>query len=145
MIFADHFGLDREKLIRMAILHDLGELITGDIVWTRGKIMDIQKRITKETAEMEGIIEIFKTISKENEFKNIFEEMIERRSREAKIFWQLDKLEMALQAMEYEKENNKNLDEFFLNSDLQISDLFLRKIFRQILKLRPKNNEKKIT
>lgn len=32
MIFADQFNLDKEKLIKMAILHDLGEVVTGDVV-----------------------------------------------------------------------------------------------------------------
>ena len=42
MVFADQLGVDREKLIKMAIIHDLGEILTGDIVWSRGNIIDIQ-------------------------------------------------------------------------------------------------------
>ena len=136
MVFADQLGVDREKLIKMAILHDLGEVITGDIVWSRGKIMDIEQRRKKEQAEIFGITKMFKIIHKPEEYRNIFEEMIERKSQEAKIFWQLDKLEMALQAMEYEKESKKKLDEFFINADLQIYSPFLRKVLKQILKQR---------
>lgn len=139
MVFADHFGLDTERLIKMAIVHDLGELVTGDIVWTRGKIWDIEKRKAKEISELLGIIKIFKTIDKANEFKKIFEEMMERKTPEAIIFWQLDKVEMAIQALEYEKETGKNLEEFFVSSDLQIQSPFLRKIFKEVLKQRPKN------
>ena len=138
LTFADQLGVDREKLIKMAIIHDLGEVITGDIVWSRGNIMDIEKRTNKEVSEMLGIIKIFKTIDQEDEYKGIFEEMLDRKSQEAKMFWQLDKLEMAIQALQYEKENGKKLDEFFINTDLQIKSTFLRKIFFQVLKQRPK-------
>jgi len=138
MVFADQFGADRNKLIKMAILHDLGEVVTGDIVWARGKIIDIEKRKKKEDTETQGIEKIFKTIGLSNEYKNILEEMIERRSLEAKIFWQLDKLEMAMQALYYEKEYEKKLDEFFVNAGLQIYSPFLKKIFKQILRHRPK-------
>ena len=136
MIFADEFGVDREKLIKMAVIHDLGELITGDVVWSRGKMMDIEKRTNKESQEMQGIIDIFKIIGKGEEFRLIFEEMLERKTAEAKIFWQLDKLEMAIQALIYEKENNINLEEFFINTDLQLQSTFLRKIFDEVMKKR---------
>ncbi len=137
MILSDQLGVDKEKLIKMAILHDLGEVITGDIVWSRGEIMDIKKRIEKENQEKEEIAALFKIIGKESGYRKIFEEMIERTSQEAKILWELDKLEMALQALAYEKEQNKNLDEFFINADLQIHSKTLRRIFKEILKQRP--------
>ena len=136
MVLADNLSVDREKLIKMAILHDLGEVVTGDIVWSRGEIIDIKKRAVKEKLEREGIEKVFRTIGKSDEYKKIFEEMIARTSQEAKIFWQLDKLEMALQALEYEKEQNKKLDEFFVNADLQIYSPPLKKILREILKNR---------
>lgn len=136
MILADQLGVDKEKLIKMALLHDLGEVITGDIVWSRGKIIDIKKRADKEAREKEGIIEVFNTIDRPKEYLKIFEEMVERTSQEAKIFWQLDKLEMAIQALEYEKDQGKKLDEFFENADLQIHASFLRKIFKEIIKQR---------
>lgn len=139
MIFADHFGVDKEKLIKMAILHDLGELVTGDIVvWTKGNIIDVEKQVKKEAAELAGITKIFNIINKSSEYRKIFKEMIEGKSPEVRIFWQLDKLEMAIQALLYEKEQGKRLSEFFVTSNLQIQSPFLRKILKQILKSRPK-------
>ena len=137
MILSDQLGVDKEKLIKMAILHDLGEVVTGDIVWSRGEIMNIKKRAEKEDQEKKEIATLFKIIGKESEYRKIFEEMIERKSQEAKIFWQLDKLEMAVQALAYEKEQNKNLDEFFINADLQIHSKALRRILKEILRQRP--------
>lgn len=137
MVLAEPLGLDKEKLIKMAIMHDLGEVITGDIVvWLTGGTIDIKKQIEKEKLEKEGIGKIFRVIGKSNEYVKIFEEMIERTTQEAKIFWQLDKLEMALQALEYEKDQNKNLGEFFITADLEIHSPYLKMILREILKSR---------
>jgi len=138
MIFADHFGLDREKLLKMAIMHDLGEVITGDIVWARWTYVNLERKVNKESAELAGITDMFKLLGKDEEYKKIFEEMLEGKSAEAKIFWELDKLEMALQALIYEKENNKNLEEFFVTSNINIKTPYLREMFNQILTARPK-------
>jgi len=136
MVIADPLGLDKEKLIKMALVHDLSEVITGDLVFARGAIIDIKKRGEKESKEKEGLKNIFKAIGTDSEYVKIFEEMIQRTSPEAKIFWQIDKLEMAMQALEYEKEQDKNLDEFFINAQLQIENPLLKKIFGEILRRR---------
>ncbi len=132
MAIAERFGLDKEKLIQMAILHDLGELITGDLVWSRGTKIDIKKRQKKEKLEKEGIIKIFKLIDEDNQYASLYDEMIERKTDEAKFFWQLDKLEMAIQSLEYENSDKKNLSEFFINADLQIDSPFLKKVMDEI-------------
>lgn len=138
MVLADQLGVDKEKLIKMALLHDIGEVITGDIVWSRGGIIDIKKRAEKEELEKKGIEKVFKIIGKSHEYLRLFEEMIERVSLEAKVFWEIDKLEMAIQALEYERDQNRKLDEFFINADLQIYSSSLRKMLGEILKQRPK-------
>jgi putative hydrolases of HD superfamily len=146
MVLSNKFGaVDKEKLFKMAILHNLGETVTGDVIWMRGNFMDLKKRTDKEKVELDGIIKIFNIIGLSEEYKRIFDEMRERKSLEARIFWQLDKLEMAIQALAYEKEFSISLSEFFLSSDFQIHYPFLRKIFKQILKNRPKikNNANK--
>jgi len=137
MVLADQLGVDREKLIKMAIIHDLGEIFTGDIVWVRGNVIDIEKRREKEQIEAAGIKKIFSIIGKIDEYRTIFEELVERKSREADIFWQLDKLEMSIQALDYEKRTHKNLGEFFVSVDLQLSSPLLRSIFAHVMAQRP--------
>lgn len=139
MVFADQLGVDREKLIKMAIIHDLGEIITGDLVWSRGNIIDIRKRQKKEVMEAEGIGSIFAKLENSKEYKAIFEEMVQRKNAEAEIFWQLDKLEMAIQALQYERSDDKNLEEFFVNTDFQLTHPFLREVFSCIQAARPKH------
>ena len=52
MVFSDIHGLDTEKILKMALLHDLAESITGDFMPE-----EISKE-NKETAENEAIKEI---------------------------------------------------------------------------------------
>ena len=137
MVLADELGVNKEKLIQMALLHDLCETVTGDIIWTRGAILDMKKRTEKEKLEKDGLEKIFKVLGKSQEYVKLFEEMLARATQEARIFWQLDKLEMAMQALEYEKTQKKNLDEFFINTDLQVHAPLLRKILKEIIKQRP--------
>ena len=138
MVFADQLGVDREKLIKMAVIHDLGEIFTGDIVWSRGNMIDVQKRKEKESIEAQGIDALFAKLGNSKEYKAIFREMTDRKSVEADIFWQLDKLEMAIQALQYELKTGINLEEFFVNTDLQLTLPFLRDIFSCVQAARPK-------
>lgn len=138
MTLADSLGVDKEKLIKMAIIHDLGEIFTGDIVWVRGNIIDIQKRQKKEEVELDGIESIFAKLGSSKEYRSIFEEMTKRKSIESEIFWQLDKLEMGIQALDYEKKEQKDLTEFFVGIDLQLTHPFLRSIFTHVMAARPK-------
>jgi len=143
MIFGDMLDVDKEKLMKMIVLYGLGGALTKDVVWARGNIIDIEKRRKKEQIEADGIEKLFSTIGKTDEYKGLFEEMTQRRSVEADIFWQLDKLEMAIQALQYEQETGKQLDEFFVNADLQITSPFLRSIFAHVLAQRPKKKKSK--
>lgn len=139
MVLADKLGenLDKEKLIEMALVHDLGELVTGDIVVERWDVIDLKKRDDKEKEEKEGMKKIFAKIDGADKYLAIYEEMIQRNTEEAKVFWQLDKLEMALQALEYEEEQGKNLKEFFVTAGLSyIQNPLLKKIFNEIVSAR---------
>ena len=140
MVFSDKVGnnLNKDKLIKMALIHDIGEIITGDVVVQRGEIIDLALRDSKEEQERIGIKEIFDQIQEGEIYAEIFEEMIARKSPEAKIFWQFDKLELALTALEYEEEQNKQLDEFFLDANTHMKEPLLKVILSQIIKSRKK-------
>ena len=139
MVLSDKLGykLDKEKLLTMALLVALGELATGDVVTGRGEHIDIKKRDEMERQEREGIREMFDKIGDSEKYSAIYDEMIGRATPEAKAFWQLDRLEMALQALEYEEEQGKNLEEFFINTGLYIRDPLIVDILKEILKSRP--------
>ena len=136
MTLADKLEVSKDKLMKMALIHDLSAALTEDMVWIRWGVVDLKAREKKETEEIKGIVSLFSDIEGGREYIRIFEEMILRSSKEAKIFWQIDKLEMALQALEYEQEQEKNLDEFFATADLYIKHPVLREMFEEILSQR---------
>lgn len=146
MVMSDKLNpnLDKNKLIKMALLHDLAEVITGDTVTDRWDLIDVKKRNERESIEENGIKEIFDKIDREDEFVSIFHEMISRLTPEAKAFFQLDKLEMAFQAFEYEEEQGKNLEEFFVTASLYIKEPLLKKIFNQIINSRKKEYQESL-
>ncbi|MBI2031653.1 MAG: HD domain-containing protein [Candidatus Levybacteria bacterium] len=136
MTVADELKIDKDKLMKMSLIHSLGEAITEDKVWVRWGVVDLKARKVKEEQEIRGIVGLFNGIEGGEEYIEIFEEMILRSSKEAKLFWQIDKLEMSLQAYEYEEEQNKKLDEFFATADLYIKEPFLREMFDEIMRKR---------
>lgn len=146
MVLADKLGyeVNREKLVKMALIHDIGEIVTGDVVVQRGEVIDLKLRDSKEEQEETGIRHIFNQIQEGDKYGKIFEEMIERKSPEAKIFWQFDKLELALTALEYEEEQGKQLEEFFLDANTHMKEPLLKKILMEIIESRKPEYKKSL-
>lgn len=146
MVLSDKLGnnLDKNKLVKMALIHDIGETITGDIVVQRGEVIDLELRDSKEEKERNGIKQIFNQIQEGDKFAEIFEEMIARKTPEAKIFWQFDKLELAFTALEYEEEQGKQLDEFFLDANTHMKEPLLKEILKKIMKSRRKEYQESL-
>jgi putative hydrolase of HD superfamily len=98
MLYSDMEALDPLKLLRMALIHDLPEAIIGDL-------MPSQKTAeTKENEEtvIHDILALLPEIQREN-YLAVWNEYQKGKTKEAKAMHQLDKIEMALQAKEYEK------------------------------------------
>lgn len=120
---------DKGKLIQMAIVHAIAESSTGDVVVERGKNIDDKKRREKENTELKNVKKITNTT---NNYESIYKELTAKKTRAAKVSRELDKLEMAITANEYEKEQGKNLEEFFENAELNVKTRFLRKILSEL-------------
>ena len=84
--------VDTDKVIKMCIVHDLGECFTGDIP-TFIKTNDDRK--TEDTLLYQWIRSFSVEIS--NDFTALFDEMNAQETNEAKLFKALDKLEALIQ------------------------------------------------
>ncbi len=113
MVFAPQGGVDQLKAIKMALIHDVGEAEIGDIVTQHGQepVKQLMEKLGKEREAVQQIFSLLDT----TEYLSLFDEFEENKTPEAKLVKQLDKLEMALQAYEYEKQQNINLEPFFEN------------------------------
>lgn len=138
MIFGENLNVDTNKLIKMILLHDLGEGAIGDRVVERGSKIDSASREVKDAEEIGAVKKIFSVIEKGSDFSALQEESSKMESAEAKILKQLERLEMAVQALEYEEEAGKDLSEFFDNAAMHITDDFLKGILEEVVSSRIK-------
>ncbi len=106
MVISDLEDYDFEKTLRMTLLHDLAESITGDI--TPDKISQ-EKKMTLENDAFDEIMQYLPAELK-SQYLKIWNEYQQNDSPESKIVHQIDKLEMVLQAKQYVKEGH-SIDE----------------------------------
>jgi putative hydrolase of HD superfamily len=114
MLYADMEALDSLKLVRMALIHDLPEAVIGDLTPPQ-KTVETKKE--EETA-ISQILSLLPKKQREN-YLAVWKEYQEGKTREAKAVRQLEKIEMALQAKEYEKMGtaSKSLERFIKSAE----------------------------
>ena len=110
-------NLDRNKVLSMCIIHDLGEAIVGDIT-----PKDNIPKEEKYALELQAIKEITKASNIQVEIHQLWEEYEENSTEEAKFVKACDKLDMALQATLYSKKNTNFDPSEFINSALSKMD-----------------------
>ena len=131
MILSDLEGLNTEKIIKMALLHDLAESIIGDII--PNKLTDDEKMF-KENEAMKQILKnlpdkITKTYFEIwNDYQNNF-------SEESNLLHDIDKLEMAFQAKFYQENGipKEKVLTFFNSANAEIKNKNLRNILSNII------------
>jgi putative hydrolase of HD superfamily len=92
-------GLDSSKIVRMCLLHDLAESVIGDRL-PEEKSSPSSHRNEEDKIMQELLKDLNAPISKI--LLNDWVELVESKTREARLVWRIDKLEMAIQAREYE-------------------------------------------
>ncbi|MEK7186162.1 MAG: HD domain-containing protein [Patescibacteria group bacterium] len=136
MILAPKLKVDTEKFIKMGLIHDIGESIIGDVLWyTKDKGVDKKKLSKKEEDEGAAMKKILELLGGD-EYLELWTEMEEKKTREAKMHKEIDRLDLALQAYFNEKRTGVNLDGFFDFADLFIESNEIKDIMKEIRKLR---------
>lgn len=133
LILSEKVGLDRDKCMKMALIHDFGESIAGDIT-----PYDNISKEEKYEMEKSAMKELFKDI-REQEIFQLWMEYEERKTPEAKFVYDLDNIEMLLQAYEYEqayKGKDINLDEFWSHVQKRIQNEQIKKIYEILINKR---------
>lgn len=133
MILGRTKGLDLSKLLTMALIHDLGETATSDIRYEEGgKVIASEK--AKNTIEDDILVRIFPATGNGDFYLSLWREFRDQSSPEARFLKQVEKLEMALQALEYGEFGTKKalLDEFFENARKYIIDPELKQLLEEI-------------
>ncbi|MDI6825594.1 MAG: HD domain-containing protein [Candidatus Aenigmarchaeota archaeon] len=136
-ILAKKEDVDVDKTIKLALIHDLLEGITGDIT-----PYDDSYRI-KQVIEKKAMSELKKLLPLElkKDVENLIEELNEGKTRESQIVMQADKLDTAFQAYLYEKKKfGKNIRDSDLSAffDFHVKEKFSKEFLSYIKSLRKK-------
>ena len=137
MVLADMRKLDTEKIMRMALLHDLGESIIGD--WDALQTKLDGRQAEKQQKEDEALRKILSFLPDDlkSKYLDTLKELAARESEESKLFRQLDRLETILQAVEYQKEGyDRKKFEAFWGAKRSVQDEDLLKIVKLLEKER---------
>jgi putative hydrolase of HD superfamily len=132
MLFGDLKGLDTEKMIRMALLHDIHESVLGDLTPTQKS-----KTLQSEMAQLKAIQEVLSSLPQnlKAEYSHLVKDYHDQTSPEARLVAQLDKLEMAVQAVKYGNRGHRlrTLSPFLHTANSEISDPDLQSIMSTLL------------
>jgi len=122
--------LDTAKIIKMSLIHELGEVDSGDLT-----PFDKASKKERYIKEKTGIEKIFSRFPEGKEYLKLWEEFEENNSVEAKFAKQIDQLEKAMQATVYAKQYGKNLDEFIESARARIEDKKLLDLLDNLKKI----------
>ncbi len=137
--------LDVNKCIKMALIHDIAESQIGDVLvdWKtknhKGKMENSANKYHGITQEEKKKIEteaMKNLLSSNSTLYGLWLELEEQKTKEAIFAKSVDKLEMLIQAFEYEKYQKKDLSHWFDDERNYPKDPFVFEIFKQLISLR---------
>jgi putative hydrolase of HD superfamily len=123
--------LDRERVLRMALLHDLGEIHAGDLTPADGVPLDEKRR--REEASVRRALD---GLPDADTYLELWREYEDEQTPEARFVRQIDRLEMGLQAIVYEQQQLADLGEFHASVDAAITSPELRRLLDELAHLR---------
>ena len=104
MVLSDSQKLDTEKILKMALLHDLAESITGDFM--PEEISKENKKVAEDDAMKEILSKLPNNLAEQ--YGKIWQEYVNTNTKESILLHEVDKLEMAVQAAKYSSEGFSN-------------------------------------
>ena len=107
-------GIDRGKLLAIALLHDLAEAALGDLPAAARRHL---RPDVKLAAERSALAELVVALPDADQFLALWEEYAQASSAEARLVKALDRLELLAQALAYERAGNRALDEFWQGAE----------------------------
>jgi putative hydrolase of HD superfamily len=129
LFLADNYfpAADREKIVRMALIHEAGEVYAGDITPVDGVSLEDKHNLEKDSARR-----VFRELPQAADYLGLWQEFEENATAEARIVKQADRLEMLLQAVLYEKLGYHDFEEFFRNTEPLMKDPDFQRLFQDV-------------
>jgi putative hydrolase of HD superfamily len=103
-------GIDRGRLLAIALLHDIAESLIGDLPASARRLFGAA---AKREAERRAMVELFTGLPQVEEYLELWDEYCTGGSKEARLVKALDHVEMLAQALAYERAGSRALNEFW--------------------------------
>ncbi|KAK2963178.1 putative metal-dependent phosphohydrolase [Blattamonas nauphoetae] len=130
--------LDVNKCVKMGLLHDLAESLIGDL--TPDQAATVNKHELEKQGFQQLVSDLPDPISKD--FLDLWLEFEEGTTPEARFMKEIDKLEMVLQAREYETDQpGVNLEPFFTSTEGIFTYPSIQALDSEARKQRPRHEE----
>jgi len=113
--------VDGERLLRLALLHDLTEARTGDLPSTIKSYFDPDVLKAADESAAAAMLEALSPLGQQ--YLELWREYEHRASLEARLVKAADKLDLLLQAREYERGGARSMQEFWENAEADFSQL----------------------
>ena len=114
LLAAEGAAVDAGRALRMAQVHEIGEALIGDIPQSADSPLSTD---LKHTAESSAVATLTTPLGRVGgEYRRLWEEFEEGRTPEARLVRAADKLEMLIQAREYEQVGYTCLEEFWTHA-----------------------------
>jgi len=120
-------AIDAEKALRMALIHDFGEIYAGDFTPADGVEPEEKHRL-----EAEGARTIFARLEDGPAYLALWDEYEAGETAEARFVRQIDRLEMGLQASIYRHAGMLGMDEFLASARQALTDPGLLELLNQL-------------
>jgi putative hydrolase of HD superfamily len=127
-------GYNLERILKLALIHDLEEAITGDLTpQDRSRRGSTRVQRDREQAIRELVTKL--PVKSRASYLKLWTDLRERRSKEARLVHQLDKLEMAFQANAYGKRTGqRKMRDFYESATRETKDPTLMRALATIVR-----------
>ncbi|WP_267642450.1 HD domain-containing protein [Haloarchaeobius amylolyticus] len=138
LLFAEQAGVDPDRALRLAVVHDVAEAETGDWATRADETVDSYDPAEKEAAETAAAADLLAGFEHAHD---AWAEYEARATPEARFVKDMDLVDMCLQAVVYEREDRyepgdaeafaeyDHLDEFFATAEPRLNTEFGRELF----------------
>ena len=139
IVLSEDKTLNRQKIIDMALIHDLGKAIVGDVIYQHGK-KNLAPLKNKYKDEKRALTSVIKSTKNKKYFLSLWDERVEQKTKEAKFIKSIEKLEMIITALEYEMRGYKSplFDEFWENAGPHLKSKDFIDLFKELERRRRK-------
>jgi putative hydrolase of HD superfamily len=124
--------LDRQQVLLMTLVHDLGEIYAGDFTPQDGVPSE-----EKHNLEARAIQQVFGNLPDGQRYIHLWQAYEQGESPEARFVKQVDRLEMALQASIYAQRGFPEMKDFFDSAREALGETPMRQLLAEVEALRP--------